>query len=158
ALVFPTDRLGTRRRPVLLAVYLAFIVLALFYECVLYWPSAYTAVHLTASSAHGLCGLTILAAVLYDRLTTTSSLVRHPTGIVGAGVVTAFVGPTLLMGASGLLGGSVPINGAAWTAFIFPLSLAYAVLAGDLSALGGVRSAAEDRPMPAGWTARAFSV
>ena len=136
ALVFPTDRLRARRRVALAAVYLPFILLAVLYQFVLYWPSAYTRMHLIASAAQGLSGTILLLAVAYDRWTTESALVRWRVGIVGAGVVTAFAGPAVLTGASGLWGGSVPVNGAAFTAFLFPLSVGYAIVRRDLLASG----------------------
>ncbi len=136
ALVFPTNRLKGERGPALTAIYLPFVLLALVYQCVLYWPGAYTTLHLVASAAQGLSGVALLAAVVYDRFTTDSALVRWRVGIVGAGAVTAFLGPALLTGSSGVLGGAVPVNGAAFTAFIFPLSLGYAILRRDLLQAG----------------------
>lgn len=128
ALVFPRPRFAGHRRPLLIGVYLSCLLLGLMYESVLYWPAAYTTVHLVATVAQGLSGVIILAAIIHDRLTADSALVRWRCGILGASAVTAFVAPTVLIGASGVLGGRIPVNGAALTAFIFPLSLAYAVL------------------------------
>jgi len=132
ALVFPTVRAPAVRRPLLMGAYLSLLLFALVYECVLYWPSAYTLAHLVASGAHGLCGAAILTVVGYDWLTTTSALTRWRTAVVGAGTVTAFVGPMVVMGSSAMLGGGVAVNGAALTAFIFPVSLLYAILRRDL--------------------------
>ncbi len=133
ALVFPTDRLRHRRRgSVLLAVYLPFAVLAVVYESVLYMPSAYSAAHLVASMGHGLAGLSIIAAVVYDLLTTHSVLVRRRIGVVAFGTISAFLLPTLVMAGSGLLGGSVAVNWASLTAFVFPISIGYAIVKQDL--------------------------
>ncbi len=136
ALVFPTNRLSGARGSALTAIYLPFVLLTVVYQCVLYWPGAYSTLHLVASAAQGLSGVALLAAVIYDRFTTDSALVRWRIGIVGAGAVTAFIGPAVLTGSSGLFGGSVPVNGAAFTAFIFPFSLGFAILRRDLLQAG----------------------
>jgi signal transduction histidine kinase len=132
ALVFPTNRLHRWRRPALLAVYLPFAVLGVIYEIVLQSPSAYSTVHLLASLGQGIAGLSIIAAVTYDFFTTRSALVRRRIGVVGLGTLTGFWVPTLLMAASGLLGGSVAVNWAGLTGFLFPLSLGYALLKQNL--------------------------
>lgn len=132
ALVFPTDRLRGRRMRALLAVYLPFTLLAAAYELNLASPSAYTALHLTASAAHGLGALAIITAVVYDLLTTRSPLVRRRVSVVALGTLAAFALPGVLMAASAILGGRVALNAGAFTAFLFPLSLGYAVVKQDL--------------------------
>jgi signal transduction histidine kinase len=132
ALVFPTDRMKARRANVLAAIYLPFALLAAAYQWALMSPTAYTAAHLVASASHGVGALAIIAAVAYDLATTTSPLVRRRVGIVALGTLGAFAFPGALMAASALLGGSVPLNAGAFTAFVFPLSLGYAIVARDL--------------------------
>ncbi len=132
ALVFPTDRLGSRRRRALVAVYLPFILLAASYQFALTSPSAYTSIHLLASASHGLGALTIIGAVAYDLATTRSPLVRRRIGVVALGTFGAFALPGGLMAASALLGGQVALNAGAFTAFVFPLSLGYAIVKQDL--------------------------
>jgi signal transduction histidine kinase len=132
ALVFPTDRLRGRRLPALVAVYLPFGILALLYEIALPSASAYTAVHLCATAAHGVGALAITAAVGYDLVTSRSALVRRRIGVVALGTLTGFLIPGVLMAASALLGGRVPLNAGAFTAFLFPLSLGYAIVKQDL--------------------------
>ncbi len=131
ALVFPTDRLRGRRRA-LLALYLPFVLLAVCYEASLGSPAAYTFVHLVATATHGLAAAAIIGAVGYDFLTSRSALVRRRTGVVALGTVAGFLVPGVIMLASAALGGTVPINAAALTAFLFPVSLGYAVVKRDL--------------------------
>jgi signal transduction histidine kinase len=132
ALVFPTDRLPRRRRAALAAVYAPFVALAIAYELALTDPAAYTTVHLIASASHGLGAVAIIAAVVCDVLTTRSPLVRRRVGVVALGTLGAFAVPGALMAASALLGGGVALNAGAFTAFLFPLSLGYAIVEQDL--------------------------
>ena len=132
ALVFPTDRMKGRRGRVLAAVYAPFALLATGYQWALASPSAYTTAHLVASASHGVGALVIIAAVAYDLATTTSPLVRRRVGIVALGTLGAFALPGALMAASAVLGGRVPLNFGAFTAFVFPLSLGYAIVSQDL--------------------------
>jgi signal transduction histidine kinase len=132
ALVFPTDRLGKRRHLVIASIYLSVAPLAVLYESVLWSPRLYSLVHLAATALQAVGGIAIIAAVLFDLVTTRSPLVRRRLAIVGLGTAAGFLVPTVLMAGSGLLGGSIAVNGAALTAFFFPLSLAYAILKEDL--------------------------
>jgi signal transduction histidine kinase len=132
AMVFPTDRLGPRRRTVLAVVYGPFALLAGAYQLALASPSAYTAVHLAASASHGLGALAIIGIVAWDLSTTASPLVRRRIAVVALGTFGAFALPGALMAASAVFGGSVPINAGAFTAFVFPLSLGYAIVKQDL--------------------------
>ena len=65
-------------------------------------------------------------------LSTHSPLVRRRISVVALGTLTAFLLPAVLMGASGLLGGSIPVNGASFTGFLFPVCIAYAIVKQDL--------------------------
>ncbi|MEW6268460.1 MAG: ATP-binding protein [Thermodesulfobacteriota bacterium] len=132
ALVFPTDRLRGRRKSVLIAVYAPFLALAAWYETVLGSPSAYTAAHLVASAAHGLAGMTLIAVVVHDFLSSPSALVRRRIGVVAVGAFAGLVVPVGLMAGSALVGGGVALNAGAITAFLFPLSIGYAIVKRDL--------------------------
>ncbi len=132
AMVFPTDRLGVRRGRTLALIYAPFALLAGLYQLALTSPSGYTAVHLVASASHGVGALAIIGVVAYELATTTSPLVRRRIGVVALGTLGAFALPGALMAASGILGGSVPLNAGAFTAFVFPLSLGYAIVQQDL--------------------------
>lgn len=132
AAVFPTDRFGARRRPVLIAIYGAFAGLALVYEVVLDWPAAYSALHLLASSAHGVAALLLIGAVIYDYVTSDSPLVQRRIGVVALATAAGFLGPAVTMGASGLLGGKVAVNLGVLTAGLFPIGVGYAIVQQDL--------------------------
>ncbi len=132
ALVFPTDRIRTHRHAVLLGVYTPFIVLALFYEWALTRPSAYTTAHLIASASQGAAVFTIVACLIADFLATSSPLIRRRVAVVGLGTVAGVILPGSLMVTSAVMGGRVPINAGVLTAFIFPLSLSYAIVKQDL--------------------------
>jgi len=131
AVVFPVDRVR-ERRGLLLLLYAPFVLLALVYQAALSVPSWYTTVHLVAVGAQGLAALATVAAVVLAFVTSGSPLVRRRIGVVVLGTLGGFLIPGLLSVGSGLVGGSVPVNFAALTVFLFPLSLAYAVLKRDL--------------------------
>ncbi|GIW41497.1 MAG: hypothetical protein KatS3mg076_2074 [Candidatus Binatia bacterium] len=128
-LVFPKRRVSRRG---LLAIYAPFFLLAALYEAFLADPSAYSLFHLAATAELPLAGLVLMGTVTYDFFTTDSPLLRRRIGLVALGTVAAFLFPSLLIGASSALGGGIPINAGAFTAFLFPLGLAYAILKQDL--------------------------
>ncbi|HVM97939.1 MAG TPA: ATP-binding protein, partial [Candidatus Acidoferrales bacterium] len=132
AAVFPTDRIWRRRRLALVGLYAPFILLTLWYERVLQDPTLYTQAHLAATVAQAVAGLALVLSVCHALLTTHSPLVRRRLAVVALGTACGFVIPILLMAASGLLGGTVAINGAALTTFFFPLSLGYGVVKQNL--------------------------
>jgi signal transduction histidine kinase len=132
ALVFPTDRIWRHRRATLLGIYVPFVLFVAVYELVLRDAALYTTVHLIAVVAQALSGAAIIGAVSYDMLTTKSPLVRRRLAVVTLGTLSGFLIPTLLFAGSGLFGGRVAVNGAALTAFFFPLSLAYGIVKQDL--------------------------
>jgi len=132
ALVFPTDRIRSHRLSALLAVYAPFALLAVAYEAGLSSPRAYTTLHLLATASHFVGALAIIGAVVYDRFTSRSALVRRRISVVSLGTLAGFLLPGMLMGASVLLEGRVPLNAAAFTGFLFPLSLGYAIAKQDL--------------------------
>lgn len=132
ALVFPTDRIRGHRLPALAVVYTPFFLLAAAYEAWLGSARAYTTLHLLATASHFIGALAIIAAVVHDRLTSRSALVRRRISVVSLGTLAGFLLPGLLMGASALLEGRVPLNAAAFTGFLFPLSLGYAIVKQDL--------------------------
>ena len=128
ALVFPVDRIASRRRAILCAVYFPFAVLAVAYEFALGSPPAYTALHLAATATHAIGAAALIAAVLHGLVRGGSPLVRRTVAIVAMGATAAFFAPIVFWAASALLGGQVALNSAALTAFLFPLTLGYAVV------------------------------
>lgn len=132
AVVFPTVRVHRHRGLVLAALYTTFGGLAALYELALPSPSAYTAMHQVATAGHVVGLLAVIAAVGWDWIRTPSALVRRRIAVVALGTVAAFVMPLGVFAASALLGGSVPVNVTALTAFLFPLTLGYAIVTHDL--------------------------
>jgi signal transduction histidine kinase len=132
ALVFPMDRIRKHRGLALATLYIPVAVLACVYEAVLASPSAYTRVHLFATATHGVGALCLIVAVVHDLVRTRSPLVRRRISVVALSVCAAFVVPSVLWAWSVVGGGGVPLNTAAFTAFLFPLGLAYAIVKQDL--------------------------
>jgi signal transduction histidine kinase len=132
ALVFPIERLRGQRGRVLAALYGLGLIFALAYELGLSAPSAYTRLHLWAAAGQGIGAVWLVASVIWGFFRSGSPLVRRRIGIVAIGTVAGFLLPGLLIGASAIVGGSVPVNLSAFTVFIFPLSVGYAVLKRDL--------------------------
>jgi len=132
ALTFPRDRLGARRLPTLLAIYQPFVTLGLLCELCRSGGWWYGLLHDVTMAAMVIAGAAVIAAVAYELIASPSPLVRRRTQVVAVGTLVGVLLPTLLLVASGVLGGSVPVNGAALTAFVFPLAIGYAVLQRDL--------------------------
>jgi signal transduction histidine kinase len=132
ALVFPVTRLGRLRRPVLWLTYGLGIVWAAAYEWWLFDPVVYSQIHNLCMVGTGIVGVGLILGGLQAYVTSPSLLVRKRLGVAALGMLTGFAVPAWLLTMSGLLGGEAPINLAAFTAFLFPLSLAYAVLKHDL--------------------------
>lgn len=132
ALVFPTERLRERRRRLLVLIYGLTGGLVLTYEVLLGNPTAYTMLHLAASTLQVVGCVAMVAAIVHDFFATSSPLVRRQIGVVALGATAGMVVPALLWAASAVLGGGVSVNAAAFSAFLFPLSLGYAVIQRDL--------------------------
>lgn len=138
ALVFPSDRLGRRRTPVLAVLYALTAALILAYESVLWIPAWYTTAHLVAVSAQVLACLGMISAFVYDYVRSDSALVRRRIQMVTLGVIAGMLAPAAVWAMSAVLGGQVSMNWAALTAFLFPLSFAYAVIQQDLFEIDAV--------------------
>jgi len=108
--------------------YFVTLPLVAAYEMVLFDPAAYSTVHNASIVYLGLAGCFFLGALGYGYLTETSPERKQPIGLVTFGALVALGPPAVFMGMSGLGGGSVPVNFCAYTAFLFPLSLAYVCL------------------------------
>jgi signal transduction histidine kinase len=132
ALVFPVDRFR-RSRPLLLSLpYLVALTLGGAYEAFLYQPAAYSFIHNLCMVYAGVAGLALLGAVTWDYCTTASHLVRQRIRVILLGFLGGFAFPAALMFSSGVTGGEVAVNYAGFTAFLFHLSLGYAIVKHDL--------------------------
>jgi len=131
-LVFPLRRFGRARRLLTGAIYLALAGVVFVYQRYLDDPTVYSRVHNLCMVFWGVSGACFAASALQAYLTTTSALVRKRLGIIALGVVVGLAVPAFVLTWSGISGGEVDINLAAFTAFVFPLSLFYAVGRHDL--------------------------
>ena len=132
ALVFPTDRIKHCRGRALAALYGTCALFVLLYEGAIWDPPSYTAMHLIASGGFGACTIGIVLSILFDLATSRSVIVRRRIAVVALGSLGGVLPTTLLWAFSGVNGGKVAINAVAMTAFLFPLSIAYAIIKRDL--------------------------
>src|SRR5262249_42298697 len=88
--------------------------------------------HLCATATHGLGAVALIGIMIWDLVRTESPLVRRRIAVVALGTLVAFLVPAVFWAWSVAVRGSVPLNAAAFTAFLFPVSLAYAVAKADL--------------------------
>jgi signal transduction histidine kinase len=132
ALVFPVARLRRYRSHVSLAIAALGLGLVAVYQKVLYIPVAYSLIHNTCMVLWGVSGVYFIGSSVHAFLASPSVLVRKRLGIVALGIVVGLSVPACVMTWSGLFGGEAALNLAGFTAFVFPLSLAYAVVKHDL--------------------------
>ncbi len=132
ALVFPVDRLRRHRTLILALPYVIATALGLAYELCLYRPSAYSFIHNLCMVYVGIGAVIFVGRIVQDYLSTTSRLIRQRIRVVLLGFLGGFALPAGLMFASGVTGGDIAVNYGAFTAFLFPLSLGYAVVKHDL--------------------------
>lgn len=132
ALVFPTDRLRRFRRVWLTAPYIVAGVLATAYETFLYQPTLYSWIHNLCMLYVGVAGTALLCSVLWDYWTTDSYLTRQRIRVICLGFLGGYGVPVILMFTSGVTGGEVAVNYMAFTGFLFPLSIGYAIVKHDL--------------------------
>lgn len=138
ALVFPTDRLRGKPRGILALVYTPFVLLAAIYETTLASPPDYTLMHLVALSAHGLGAGAMILTTGWEFARSRSPLIRRRIGVVTLGAFGGFLVPGAISAASALVGGAVPVNAAAFTVFLFPVSIGYAIVRRDLFEIDAV--------------------
>src|SRR5579884_2493955 len=98
-------------------------------------PAGYRVVHAVAT-AGVVVGLgVVLANAVASYIRAPSDLVRHRVRVVALGVLAAFTAPLVVLAASTLEGGRVPVNVVGFTTCLFPLAVAYAVHKRDLFAI-----------------------
>jgi signal transduction histidine kinase len=132
ALVFPVDRFRRHRTALLVTPYVVAGLLAAAYELFLYQPVAYSLIHNLCMVYAGIGGIALLSGVGWDYYTTTSHLTRQRVRVILLGLISGFALPGIVMFASGVTGGEISVNYAGFTAFLFPLSLGYAIVKHDL--------------------------
>lgn len=132
ALVFPVDRFRRYRRWLLALPYCVALALTFLYQTSLYLPTSYSFVHNLCMVYVGIAGVALLGAVLWDYRTTDSYFTQQRIFVILLGFLSGYAFPTILMAASGVMGGQIAVNYAGFTAFLFPLSLGYAIVKHDL--------------------------
>ncbi len=130
ALIFPVRRIRVRRA--LVVCYLPAVVLAVVYQAWLMSPTLYPHVHALAAVALSATGFFLVWSALSGYLRSSSELVRQRVRFVVFGLIAGLGIPLPLAVLSVLEGTPVPANVMAYTAFVFPLSIAYAVHKRDL--------------------------
>ncbi len=130
ALLFPIRRMSGGRAAAV--AYVPCAVLAATYLAQLDHPAGYALVHAIAVATAFAAIVGLLGAVVVGFRRSTSPLVRHRVRCVAVGGMAAFVLPALVLAASVFESGRAPVNAIAFTGFLFPLAVAYAVLKRDL--------------------------
>ncbi len=132
ALVFPVDRFQRFRQHFLRIPFVAALLLGVAYEVFLYQPGVYSFIHNLCMVAVGIGTVVFLSAISSDYRTTSSPLIQQRIRVIILGFLGGFVFPALLMFGSGISGGKIAVNYAVFTAFLFPLSIGYAIVKHDL--------------------------
>ena len=135
ALVFPVPRLVAWRRVIHAGLFVLALGLVGAYEHWLHDPAMYSMLHNLCMALWGVGGVFFIASGVLAYWRSPSPLVRKQLAIIVFGLLVGFAVPAWVMTGSALLGGSATINVAVFTAFLFPLSLAYAVVKHDLFAI-----------------------
>ena len=132
ALVFPVDRSRRCCPRVLVLPYIIALSLGLVYEFYLYDPGTYSFIHNLCMIYAGLGGVALLSSAIWAYAAPDSYLIRQKIRVILVGFLSGFALPALLMLTSGLTRGEIAVNYAGFTAFLFPLSLGYAIVKHDL--------------------------
>jgi hypothetical protein len=127
ALAFPAPLVGVRRRRWLTAAPYVFAAgLAVVYQLGLQSPSSYVLSHLLATSLMGVALVVLLASQLLRFFWPPSPTARRQLAVLALGALVAVVLPACLTAAELHTGGRMPQNAVAFTAFLLPLSIAWA--------------------------------
>jgi signal transduction histidine kinase len=115
-----------------LAGYAPAVAIIALYQANLYEPAAYSRV-LTADMVFlGIVGVIFAGRLLGAYRRGTSILVRHRVRVIALGALLGFALPAGILLLSAGMGGGSEMNFAAFTPFVFAISLAYAVVKHDL--------------------------
>ncbi|NOT56082.1 MAG: hypothetical protein HOP18_15900 [Deltaproteobacteria bacterium] len=132
ALVFPLERLRRARSVFLALPYVIAGLLGLGYEGFLYRPQVYTLIHTLCTQYAGIAGVGLLGKMVWDYWSTASVEIRQKIRVVVLGSLTGFGFPAILMLLAGFNGSRFSVNYAAFTLFVFPLSIGYVLVTEDL--------------------------
>ncbi|HUE30689.1 MAG TPA: ATP-binding protein [Verrucomicrobiae bacterium] len=132
ALLFPQPHRFASWR---LAGYLSGVAIGALYERFLYLPWAYSAILYANMTWLGLVGVFFGVRLVWEYWQGGSSLARQRVRVVTLGTLCGFAIPGAIVLMSVFTGGGFGINAGAFTQFLFPLAVAYAVMKHDLFAL-----------------------
>ncbi len=133
ALVLPQPVRALERRPWLVyAPYLAAAPFAAAGQLALYWPAGYVTHHSLAMLLVGLSIAVLIASQVRAYLRPESFEARQRVRVVAFGAVVALGPPVALVLVSPLVGSNASQNAMAFTAFLFPAAVGYAVLRHNL--------------------------
>ncbi len=133
ALGFPERVPVAHRQPGLVpALWLVGVAFAFLYQAGLADPAAYVRWHAVANFANAAAAAALVLSQVLRFLLSRSFEARQRIKLLALGTAVALTPPILLALGSSLSGGGVPQNAIAFTAFLFPLSLGYAVLRHNL--------------------------
>jgi signal transduction histidine kinase len=137
-LSFPQNRdsafrqLRLSSRTLVAGLYGLALVVGIAFEIFLYTPARFSFIHHMCEIATALAVVAFVTKVVWDYQTTDSHLIRQKIWVVLLGVLGGFGLPILISFGSGLTGGDVAVNYMAFTVFLFPLSIGYAIVQHDL--------------------------
>jgi signal transduction histidine kinase len=135
ALVFPKNYIRRRRVLPLLLAYGTGLCLAAAHQAYHFDPATYSLIYNLCAWYLGIAAIGLITSIVYAYRRTASPLVRQRVQVFLIGTLAAAGPAALLLGASALSGGTVPVNAAALTTFFFPLTLAYSIIKHDLFAI-----------------------
>ncbi len=131
ALAFPRPLAVMRRNPDLVYLpYASAAVLAVLYQAGLHWPSMYVALHLLALCLLGLALAALIASQIGRMLQSSALEIRGPIRVLAFGSLLALAPAVVVSIAEPFTGGTSPQNVMAFSAFLFPISIAWAVVRG----------------------------
>ena len=122
-----------RNRWIVIAPYAAAAGLAAVYQLGLQQPSTYVTSHLLATSGLGLGLLVLVISQVARFVRPETPSVRRQSGVLALAIATIVAMPLVLTIAEPLTGGTSPQNAVAFTAFLLPLAIGWALMRTELA-------------------------
>lgn len=129
AIGFPRPVRLVRVNPSVVRIpYAIALVVACLYQFGLYDPRMYTTLHLLSVGALGVGLLCLITSQIGRMFRSAAPEVRRPITVVALGTLLALAPAMFLSIAEPFTGGTSPQNAIAFSAFLFPISIAWAVI------------------------------
>jgi signal transduction histidine kinase len=128
-MLFPQDHPKANWR---FAGYGVALLLAIGYQIFFFRPTEFSALLIANMLFLGLSGVFLISRMVQSYWSTTSRLARQRVRIFTLGAVIGLGTPGLIILVSALAGAQTPMNEAAFTLVVFPVSLAYAIVKHDV--------------------------